>query len=63
MKKSQRTNKVLATAAPSSSDRGVSCSLYYLIQTDFTTLILYHFYLHLTIEDYLIKNILRTQYD
>lgn len=64
MKRSQRSNKVLATAALSSSDRGISCFLYYWIQTDSTILISYHyFYLHLTIEDYLIENILRTQYD
>lgn len=63
MKKSQRANKVLATAAPCSSKRGVSCSLYYLAQTDFTILISYNFNLHLTIEDYFIKNKLRTQYD
>lgn len=64
MKSPQRSNKVLATAALSSSDRGISCFLYYLIQADSTILISHHyFYLLLTIEDYLIENIFRTRHD
>lgn len=64
MKRSQRSNKVLAIEAPSVLDREMSCFLYYLIESDSTTLIsCQYFYLHLIIDDYLIKNMLRTQHD
>lgn len=61
MKRSQKSNKVLAAAAPSVLDRGVSCFLYYFVDSN-TPNSCQYFYLHLIMDNYLIKNMLRTQY-